>query len=199
MAKAKNFVTPKGELEWVFIDGEGRLDLNGKPRFSVSLKLKNDSKELAKIEAEIQEYWKENKPPKINKMKSNGIRSVLKDGEPTGYTYVNFWTGTTFQDGSPKVVDVYNAAGTKVNLGGKKIGNGSEGFVSGAMAIYEQGPQAGITLYLNAVQLTKFEEYLGNVVLAEEKGGWTGEDLNPEGFQPQPGKPNIALEDDLPF
>ncbi len=206
MAKAKNFATPKGEIVWVYITGEGKEDMNGNPRYSASLRLKNDSPELAKIKADINEYWKEHKP-KGMKQKSNGIREEKTkddDGEETltGYSLVNFWTGIAFPDGKPKVVPVYNAKQVKVDLGDKRIGNGTIGHISGAMSLYtiqSKGKisQAGITLYLNAIQIVKFEEYQGSTVLAsvdeeDEEDGWTGVDEE-TGFEPQNDEPKPSL------
>lgn len=54
------------------------------------------------------------------------------------------------------------------------------------MAIYENGPNIGVTLYLNGVQITKFVEYAedaGFDAVEDEEGGWTGEDLNDAGFE----------------
>ena len=182
----KNFVTPKGELIWIFIDGEGREDLNGVPKYQATLRCKKDSpadKEMAKT---IADFWNENKP-KGKKMKSNGTKSEWnkETDEATGYNLYNFWTQVSFPSGDKKVVKVFNAKATEIDLRGKKIGNGSEGFISGAMGIYDRPEGAGVTLYLNAVQLTKFVEYQGGITLAKaEEGGWTGEELNKEGFAP---------------
>jgi len=192
-AKAKNFVSEKGELMWMFIDGEGKKDLNGKPRFQASIRYKNKSKELTEMKKIIAEYWKEN-GPKGRKQKSNGIREEFEkvldkkglvvldeNGSPkekaTGYHLVNYWTGITFQDGKSKKVDIYNAAGAKVMFT-KKIGNGSIGWISGAMGIYDREDGCGVTLYLNAVQLYKLIEFVGTTVLAtpEDNDGWTGAD-----------------------
>lgn len=201
MAKAQQFVTPKGELTWVFITGEGRLTQDKKSsRFSASLKLKAGSKALKDFEATIKEYWDEHKPTKKSKLKSNGIREeVLTDDEgnetKTGYSLINCWTGVTWPDGKAKVVDVYNAKGVKVDMGDKKIGNESEGFLSGAMGTYDTDGSTGVTLYLNAVQMTKFVEYAGSALLSEEveEDGWTGEDEE-TGFEPQADEPKPGLK-----
>jgi len=175
---AQKIVTPVGELAWVFITGQGKKDLNGNDRFTASLRLADDSKTLKTITAEIKAYWDENKPKGKVRFKSNGIREEQdKNGEATGFHLVNFWTGTSFPDGSAKVVKTYNAKGAEVALGGKKIGNGSRGAISGAMDIYQNGPNVGVTLYLNAIQLTKFIEFSSNTGF-EAVDGWTGDDLN---------------------
>lgn len=180
---AERMVTPKGELAWVFITGTGKKDLNDNDRFVASVKYKVDSAEHKKVEAILSEFWEENKP-KGRKQKSNGLRLEEKDGKETGYVLLSFWTGLTFPDGKAKVIKTYNAKGAEVALGNKKIGNGSIGSISGAMAIYDSGPAAcGITLYLNAIQLTKFVEFKQDAGFEATEDGWTGEDLNENGFE----------------
>lgn len=179
---AENIITPVGELNWVFITGQGKKDLNGNDRFCAEVHYHKDSEEFKQIEASIEAFWKENKP-KNAKLKSNGIRIVQKKGEDgeseeTDMRSVAFWTGITFQDGKTKIVKTYNSKGSEVALGNKSIGNGSRGCISGAMDIYDQGVAArGVTLYLNAIQITKFVEY------TQDAGfGDTGEEDGFEGF-----------------
>lgn len=172
----KRLVTPKGDLAWVFITGEGRKDLNGNDRFVASVKYPNGADELAKVQAEIKEFWDENKPKGKGKPKSTGVKvETDKEGEETGFTLVNMWTGTTFPNGNPKVVKTYNSKGAEVSLGSKSIGNGSVGSLSGTMAIYENGPNVGVTIYLNAVQLSKFVEFSQDAGFeADDEEGFTG-------------------------
>ena len=165
---AEKFISPIGELNWVFIDGDGKEDLNGNPRYSVAVHYHKDSDEFKKAEKAITKFWNENKP-KGAKQKSNGIKTVNKkvEGqyddngdslyEETDYRSLSFWTGISYPNGNPKVIKTFNARGSEVSLGDKKIGNGSTGAVSGAMAIYDQSAAArGVTLYLNAIQIKKF-------------------------------------------
>ena len=187
--KTSEFVpTAEAELAWVFIDGEGKADLNGKMRYVASLKVKSDTDGCKALKEAISTFWKENKP-KGGKLKSSGYRTEMEnDGEKTddngdqlkketGFTMFNFWTGTAFQDGNKRKIDIYNSKGNKVSLQGKKIGNGSKGAISGTMAIYDNGPSAqGVTLYLNAVQLTKFVEFSGDAGFGEEDGEFDGVD-----------------------
>ena len=58
------------------------------------------------------------------------------------------------------------------------IGNGTIGCISGAMGIYENQSDAGVTLYLNDIQIIKLEEYsqdAGFGTYEDEEDGWTGE------------------------
>ena len=171
------------ELRWVFIDLPGKDDLNGKPRFVASLYVKTE-KAQPLIDA-IDAFWEENKP-KGGKCKSKGYRIEVEGDEgaekPTGYVSFNFWTGTTFKDGNTRTIDIYNAKGNKISLGGKKIGNGSFGAVSGTMAIYDSGVAArGVTLYLNALQIFKFEEFVTDAGFDSQEGGFEGVESEFEG------------------
>jgi len=183
---AQRLVTPVGDLMWVFITGNGREDLNGNDRFVASVRFPGNSPLLKSVKAQVDAFWEENKPTGAKKPKSTGIRAEKKDDEPTGNYLVNFWTGTKFPDGQPKVIKTMNCKGVEVSLGSKKIGNGSRGAISGVMDIYVNGPNKGVTLYLNAIQLTKFVEYSDDAGFAaqEDEGGFTGEELNDAGFEP---------------
>ena len=184
MATTQQIVTPIGDLAWVFITGEGRKDLNGNDRYVASVKFPNGSDELAKVKALIHEFWEANKPKGKGVPKSTGVKiETDKEGAESGFTLVNMWTGTTFPNGNTKVIKTYNAKGTEVNLVDKSVGNGSRGSLSGVMAIYANGPNVGVTIYLNAVQITKFIPYSQDAGFATEKDGWTGE--NEAGFEPQ--------------
>lgn len=170
MSKAiANVTTPVGDLEWVFITGEGKEDLQGSPTYTCQVVLEGSN--AAALQAEIDDFWAANKPKGIDTPKSTGYYDhTTKDEEgnkvETGKTAFVFKTATTFPNGSPKVIKVFNAKGAEVSLGDKKIGNGSRGRIQGAMGIYEvqqkgRTIQAGVTLYLNGVQLTKFVEFVG--------------------------------------
>ena len=191
---AEKIVTPIGYLAWVFITGNGKKDLNGNDRFVASVKYKKGSKEFKAISEQIDTFWKENKPKGKTRAKSNGIKEEFnKDGEATGFFLVNFWTGTVYPDGSDKVIKTYNSKGAEVALGARKIGNDSRGAISGAMDIYANGPNVGVTLYLNAVQLTKFVEYDGGAgfsAVEDDEDGWTGDDLNEDGFEAADDQPS---------
>lgn len=164
MSEAKQFKTPVGELQWVFITGKGKKDLNDNDRFTASVVLDTDSDAGQAMIQEINDFWEEFKPKGVKNPKSLGFRYEVDDeGNETGKVSFNFWTGITFPDGSPKVIKIFNAKGAEVSLGSKKIGNGSRGRIGGAMAIYANGKAAsGVTLYLNSIQLSKFIEFTGS-------------------------------------
>ena len=193
MEKTKS---PKGELEWVNISGDGKENMSGNMQYVTTVVLDPDNNEdhAAFIES-IEDYWEENKPKGWKKeAKSMGFyphsiktKETDEDGDPiyeeTGKVAVSFKTAIEYPDGSAKVVKTYNAKAKEVQLGNKKVGNGSIGYAAGAMDIYEvksksKTTDAGVTLYLDSIQITKFVEFVQEVVFEEddEEGGWDGED-----------------------
>lgn len=165
--------SPIGELEWVTIDGEGKEDLQGNKKFTVSVVMERADAEDFIAQADA--FWNENKPAGAKKPKTTGyyehkVKNVEKSKEAgeivydlTGKIVLQFKTNTAFPNGNAKVVKVFNSKGAEISLMGKRIGNGSRGRVGGAMGIYNVNKASqGVTLYLNSVQLTKFVEYTGN-------------------------------------
>lgn len=203
MAKPTPFKTPKGEFAWANIFGEGKENMSGKMKFSIDIALPTDSEECKTLVNLIDDIWEDGKPAKWaakRPPKSTGYRPEKRpildadgnkqygdDGkvlaEETGRTVFTFGTDTTYPSGDPKIVSIFNAKGNKVNLGDKRVGNGSEGKVSGAAGVYEvkdskgNVTDAGVTLYLNSIQITKFVPFTGEESWEADGDdeGWTGE------------------------
>lgn len=169
------FYTPVGDLEWVIIDGEGKDNLQGNKIYSAQVVL--DKKQYAEAKKQVDDFWAANKPKGIKEPKSLGFYEHKvptdekdEDGdtiyEVTGKMTLQMKTGTTYADGNPKKIPVFGPKGQELSLGNKKIGNGSRGRLQGVMAIYtvtagKKITDAGVTFYLNGVQLSKFVEYVG--------------------------------------
>lgn len=196
-------VSPKGELRWVTITGEGKENMSGKMQYKVDIIIdpKNNAVDKAFID-KLDKFWADNKPAGFKKKpKSMGYyfadKLLDENGEPqkneedefiydpNGKVSLSFKTSVTWPDGNTKVVKTRNAKGAIVNLGETQIGNGSIGYVAGAMDIYKQVKgnvtmSAGVTLYLDEVKLTKLVPYAGEDAFAgheaDEEDGWTGED-----------------------
>ena len=170
MSETQVIQTPVGDLEWIFITGQGKKDPKGNSRFTASVVYNTKSQQCKDAIALIKAFWDENKPGQAKKPKSLGYRELEDEaGNKTGRTSFNFWTGITFQDGTDKKVQVFNAKGAEVSLGSKRVGNGSVGRIKGAMGIYKvkEMNDWGVTLYLNGVQLQKFVEFTGGVAFDE--------------------------------
>lgn len=221
MAKTQKINTPKASLVWVTIDGEGKENLSGKFKYVATAIVPKTSQ----VVKDIQAYWEEHRPAgfKLTKKteqnpkgyKSIGIyphkvetNEVDEDGdkiykEHDELVELRFSTDTTWPDGKTKVIDIYNAKGRKVALPeGVKIGNGTLGCVSGAMGIYAQEVKgkvvdAGVTLYLNAIQIIKLEEYSADAGFEshdDEEDGFTGEqDWEGETSQESAEEPKVKL------
>lgn len=193
MSNIKKFKSPKGTLEWVTISGEGKENLSGKLQYVANLVVEADDP----IVDEINAFWEANKPagykkePKSTGIYPHGVATGNKDEEgkaiyeEDGKVYLAFKTGTTFPDGSTKKVQIYNAKARKVELPeGTSIGNGSIGKVAGAMGIYvNKTPKgaitaAGVTLYLDAVQIFKLEEFTQDAGFdaEDDADGWSGDE-----------------------
>ncbi len=213
--------TPRGELEWVIISGEGKEDLQGNMKYQASLVLDpKDPEHQAYLES-IEDYWEENKPAHISEAKSTGVYDhkapkLDDEGNPvkgedgkvimelTGKKLVLFKTGTEYADGKAKVVKVYNGKNKQVVLGDRKIGNGTIGRLAGAMDIYEvkgkgkntKAVEAGVTHYLDAVKIIKFKEYISgpNFSQDDDAEDWDEDDV-PFGDEEAPaeaaGKPRL--------
>ena len=206
----------KGLLEWVTISGEGKENLSGKMKYQANVVIDPQNNEAdAALIAKIDRFWEENKPKGFKrKAKSMGYyyHDAVKDadGEPTydedgnkvfdkeGRVHLTFSTDTTFPSGDTKVVKVYNAKANVISLGDKSIGNGSEGYIAGAMGIYkaEKGGKiidAGVTLYLNGIQLTKFVEFTGaDDGFEADEDGFMGVDADENEFEAEE-SPKVKL------
>ena len=205
MATAK-CTSPKGELEWVNIVGEGKENMSGKMQYVASVVLDGDAAESFKDA--IDAFWEENKPKGFKKAaKSTGyyLHTVKTDetddeGKPIyeedGKTLFQFKTGTTYNDGKTKVIRTYNSKAKEVQLGEVKIGNGSIGQVSGAMGTYTNTTpngktvvDAGVTLYLDAIKISKLVEFTQDAGFEadEDEDGFTGADWTGEEEAPSAG------------
>jgi len=192
----------EAELRWVFIDAPGKpaMDEDKPNRKQCSIYVETESDGCQALIEAIKKFWDDNKG-KGWKAKSLGYKEevALKEGidvddedfdaddednyEKTGKTIFSFWTLACWKDGKDNVIGIYNAKGSKVSLGGKKIGNGTLGSVSGTMGIYENGTgkkaQRGVSLYLNAIQIVKFVEFTDDAGFDEQEdieGGFEGVD-----------------------
>lgn len=149
-----NFTTPKGEFRWAFINGQGRKNLNDQLEYSIDVVV--SAEDAAQTIEKLEAFWDDNKPKGAKAAKSMGYKTL-----DSGDVCFTLKTKTTYPSGDPKKIRVFNAQAKEIDLPGEaKIGNGSRGRASGIAAIYDSGPTArGVTLYLDAVQLTKFVKY----------------------------------------
>ncbi len=191
----EKITTGRGSLEWVNIVGEGKENMSGNMKYVVSF-VPEDATEL---QAKLDKFWEANKPKGFKKdPKSMGYyphKTATDEKDENGKTIYEedglltfqFNTGTTYPSGDGKVVKVYNSKNREVQLGSIKIGNGTIGAVAGAMGIYKNTTpngktivDAGVTLYLDRVQIFKLVEFSqdSGFGVSDDDDGWSGD----EGF-----------------
>lgn len=164
-------VTPVGSLYWVKITGNGydasiiageKQGDEEKWKKSACLRLKKDSPECKKLIADINSAWEAFKAEKGIKKppKSLGYKPALdSEGNETDEYEFKFSTNSFYKDGKPNKVIVLNAKGKEVEIGDRLIGNESKGCIHGTIGGYSTAGNVGVSLYLTAIQLTKFIEY----------------------------------------
>ena len=179
------YKTPVADIQWVTLTGEGKPNMKG-DKFHYTATAVLTQKQADDIAAELQEFWKVNRPKgALAKQSKPVIKPYMykteekdEDGDPIKaqkkdengellYT-LQAKTYTTSKEGKPTKIPVLNAKGVAVNLGDKVIGAGSRGVIHGSIGIYNVDGSSGLTFYLNKVQLTKFVEYDGGGTEVEE-------------------------------
>lgn len=201
-------VTEVGDLHWVNIFGQGKLNYNEDGYdYTATVHLSGEAANKAK--AKIDEVL--GPIPEGKKVKSKGYRELYKDadgnlytpseskpaseGKPSGIFAFQFKTGVTLPDGRTKVVGVFNKDAKKINLGDRKVGNGSKGAISGKLQRYEKGKEIGVSLFLHAIQLTEFVEYSDDAGFEEQEGSFDAPVDEESGFSGQAEtKPEVAKE-----
>ena len=186
-------------MYYVFIDGEGRNSaMSGqepKYKYTVSYVVPEGSPAHKHLVSIIDAEWEDYKQ-KFNlkgRPKTNGIKlETMADPKgtidpeteeikriPTGNIIASFKTNTTWPDGKPQIVKVFDHKGTDITEAFRaaswSIGNGSTGVIHGSAVGNNVGGTHKVTLYLSAVQLAKLVKYEGDTVDADEI---EGEDLD---------------------
>lgn len=181
-----SFKTPIGELMWVNISKDGAdqsMAKDGSKMQKVAtIVLEGEKKE--QVLNELQQIW-EGFKTELNLKKGTAAKSLgwraekdKETDEETGRITLTFKCNAKLPDGRESIVKVLNAKGQEVNLGERAIGNGSQGVIHGEAAYYDANGTKGVTLYLKAIQLTKFVEYQMNVNADDlsEEGSFQGVD-----------------------
>ncbi len=171
-----NVVTPPGDLYYVNISGQGKENYN-EDGFEYVASIRLEGEKAKKLIAEIDEVAKQ--MPKDHYLKSTGYKELVKDKDGnlrsptkrkpktedekgTGIYEFQFKTNTTFADGKPKKITVRNGKNQKVDLGETRVGNESYGAISGKMKGTSYKDEFSVSLYLNAIQLIRLEEYVAD-------------------------------------
>lgn len=166
--------TPKGELVYVNVTGQGKLDYDGK-FYEYTAGVKLGKKDAKKLYDEICEYFEENKPSWFKGDEpSNKIKRKQDDGE----FLFQFKTKKSFEDEKGNVRDttihIVNAKNKEVKLPeGEGIGNGSFGRINGTMSIHSDKKKgtAGVSLWLSGVKILKYVKYVADAGFSEDDDG----------------------------
>ena len=186
MAYAKeNFTTPKGNLKWAFVDGKGKevKQKNAPSTYKYQVVVSVPEAQAKEAMEHIDEFWAENRPKGSKAKPKTAAYKYEEDddtGERTGNVFFGMSTVTHFPSGDPKVVKLFTAKKPirEVKLNGKKIGDESLGRGIGTLAIYEYEGSYGTTLYLDAISLSKFVEYVGGVDVDRVEEDEEAEDID---------------------
>jgi ABC-type oligopeptide transport system substrate-binding subunit len=169
MSAKRSILIGRSKAKWAFLT-KSRESLSGVKQYSITAEMSQE--DAAPIIKEIEEVFKESgikKQPKSMGYKTNEEGNIEFSAK----------TNAFFADGSANSVPIFDSKGKKVDLGDKLLGNGSEIRVKVTAATYEAGANAGVTLYLNSVQILKFIEYEGMESFdAVEGDGFTGIELD---------------------
>ena len=192
MAKIKTKVVT---LNYTFIDGEGRNQARQgeEPRmqFVTTAVMKKDGPEHKALLADIDAEWQAYKTkfgakglPKTNGIKDEMVKDPDGTIDPateeirkvaTGNVVATFKTNTTWPNGNPQVVKVFDHKGNDITTAYHNadwgIGNGTTGLVHGTAMGNNVGGDHKVTLYLSAVQIAKLVKYDGNDIQADEIEG----------------------------
>jgi len=171
--KKNDYVTsPKGSLLYVNITGQGKENYDG-DGYDYVATVDVPKKEAKLFMSEIDEFLEDNQPSKSHKLRSLPYRTH-KDSDkiPKDMVRFNFKTQTTFESGDTRKINLFNHKNERVSLpDGTKIGNGSVGLISGKITIYTGKKDYGATLWLNGIQILKFEEYIEDSGFEEQDDG----------------------------
>lgn len=205
MSDRVKVATPVGELYYVNIAGQGKLNYNEDGyEYVASIRLSGEKAEqLIEKFDEVAATM-----PKGETLKSCGYRELVKDKEgklrsptkknpkqkdeeDTGIFEFLFKTNTTYQpkDGAvvKKKINVFNKNAKKIELGDVRIGNGTLGAISGVLEGGSYKKEFSVSAYLNSIQIVKLIEYEGNAGFeAQEDGDFEGVEDSESGFTGQP-------------
>jgi len=168
MSKTK-IETPEGELYYVTITGQGTKHPKAKDyNYEASLAL--PKKEGKKFRQKLLDLFEEDRP-KGFKGEPDNMKSI---GRPMddGRMLFTFRTRTEFEGKGKTKVGIYNSDMEEVTLPENVlIGNGSVGVISGAVDVYGDKTEAGLSMYLHNIMILELEEYIPDAGFSEDHKG----------------------------
>lgn len=185
-------------LLWTYLSGKGaskygKSYLSEDPAdFEYKASILVTSDEAKDIQEDINTFWKENKPKKVQKPTSTFLKPEMIDSgkkdtygaiikKASGSFLVSASTNTVFVSPAGVVTEnkvvILNRLGVKfpdnhpLVLGDVGVADNSKGVIHGEMAITEYEGKAYVKLYLKGVQFVKFVPYEGTNIESEELEG----------------------------
>jgi hypothetical protein len=189
-------ISGEGKLKY---DRTNSLDKEDRANYQYVVTAVLTEEQADKVRKQLQEFWKNNKPQGATKQKYEILKPLLKkvtdehgkvvtdeDGEPLreqekdsngNLLYeMMFKTGAVWPDGTPQVIKTLRANGSPLNLGERRIGNGTIGVVHGKIGINGFKGNEGLLAFLSGVQIKKFVEYSDDDIEADDLGDDEGLD-----------------------
>jgi len=172
------------EIPFAVVSGEGVPDYDkvkskgkrGENQFTATIIL--NKKEKKDFLETVMDYWEDNKPRDGEDEPANYDNIVREDKEDSSKFLLYAKSKTEF-NGNPNKIAIVNHEGTKLDpeeFG--KIGKGSEGRLAVTLPVYGDDEDAGVSVFLSAVKLTKFVAYVGgdaSAAFGSEDGEVEGE------------------------
>jgi hypothetical protein len=213
--KLEKITTPIGVAKYPRLN-KPETEINGtpcEPRFKITLVLDEKDKGVPELKAHLEKLHAEavavaekkrkadpkraKKPLKVNDV----IKPHLDDegNEVEGKFEITAKTNAETKDGTPKTVRMFDAKGKPVKA---KVGEGSRVKVSVSPDGYDSNLGAGLSLYLNAVQIIELCEFgggnAGSYGFGEEEGyeGSDEDDSSTDGDGDGDGNADDSVPDD---
>jgi len=171
-SEKKNVVTPKGELQWVVVNGQGKENYDGDGyEYTASIILTEE--EADEFQDMVDDYYAE----QGGQEETCPTKIIREDKE--GNLLVTFKTQAEFE-GRPvkvKIVDAYNKPVHLPDDVG--IGNGSIGKISGTLSYFKRKKNDGVSLFLKSIKINKFVKYIAETGFEDDDdtdGGFSGFD-----------------------
>lgn len=178
----KNFTSPKGVAGFTSLNRpDTKYDSDG----VYHTKLTFASREVLE---ELEDLMKEEALEELGKAKAAKAVLPIKENED-GTVTVKFKTNATDKEGNLKKLKFFDGKGNPIrNADDLNIGGGSVLKIKGAAKAYANGTNIGVTLYINSVQIIKYEEYSGGGFDADDEAEYVAsqdEPKKPSGKQAQ--------------
>ncbi len=160
--------SPEGKLMYVTIDGQGTKHPKAKD-YNYECSVLVDKKEAKTFKKMVLDYFDANRPRGF-KGDPDNEKNITR--EVDGGYLITFKTRAEFEGKGKTKVGIYNSDAEEVTLPEDvKIGNGSVGLMSGAMDVYGDKLEAGVSLYLSNIMIYELVEYVPDAGFSDERKG----------------------------